>query len=180
MFVEMFEMEIVEKKGTSCRRLWFVAQIEYSRPWKVLPSKSACIFCSSFRNLRLGGGKLVKIVDWSTNSSTRLGTSSLARCGANVLILWFRTTHHHDIIILWFRQTHLHDIIILWFRMAHHDINLITPKRRFWKEEQKMQSGFRMKHFSRSWVLDLGSKLGYEQLKRCMVNKKLRNFAPTT
>ncbi len=84
-----------------------------------------------------GRGKLVKIVDWSTSSSTRLVTSSLARCGANVLILWFRTTHHHDIIILWFRQTHLHDIIILWFRMTHHDINFITPKRRFWKEEQK-------------------------------------------
>jgi hypothetical protein len=29
------------------------------------------------------------------------------------------------------------------------------PKRRFWKAEQKMKSGF-SKHFSRSWVLNLG------------------------
>jgi hypothetical protein len=64
-FVEMFEMEIVEKKGTSCRRLpqtkileggtkdemrlsrstfpWLVAQMECSHP--------------SFQNLRLGGVK---------------------------------------------------------------------------------------------------------------------------
>ena len=32
----------------------FVAQIEYSRPWKVL-EKLHFIFCSSFQNLRLGG-----------------------------------------------------------------------------------------------------------------------------
>ena len=27
---------------------------------------------------------------------------------------------------------------------------LTSPKRRFWKDEQKMKSGFRMKHFSRA------------------------------
>ncbi len=39
--------------------------------------------------------------------------------------------------------------------------NFTPPKRRFWKEEQKIKCGFRRKHFSRSWVLDLG----YESLK---------------
>ncbi len=33
---------------------WFIAQIEYSRPWKVLRNPDF-IFCSSFQNLRLGG-----------------------------------------------------------------------------------------------------------------------------
>jgi hypothetical protein len=35
-------------------------------------------------------------------------------------------------------------------------IKFIPPKRRFWKEEQKMKCGFRRKHFSRAWVLNLG------------------------
>jgi hypothetical protein len=33
--------------------------------------------------------------------------------------------------------------------------NFIPPKRRFWKDEQKMKSGF-SNHFSRTWVLFLG------------------------
>ncbi len=92
-----------------------------------------------------------------------------------ILCLWIWKTHRHAIIILWFRQTHRHDIIILWFRVNfrqtrrhaiiisywatnHRKVNRksIPPKRRFWKEEQKMKSGFRRKHFSRAWVLDLG------------------------
>jgi hypothetical protein len=38
--------------------------------------------------------------------------------------------------------------------------NCIHPKRRFWKDKQKMKSGFST-DFSRAWVLDLG----YEPLK---------------
>ncbi len=36
--------------------------------------------------------------------------------------------------------------------------NFIPLKRRFGKDEQKMKSGFRRKHFSRAWVLDMGNE----------------------
>jgi hypothetical protein len=94
---------------------------------------------------------------------------------------------HHAIIILWVRQTHRHVITNVTHALSHDgcyhcyamrffygkivmlssSCDFMLPKRRFWKDEQKMTSGF-SKHFSRVWVLDLG----YEPLK---INRKSKS-----
>ncbi len=42
------------------------------------------------------------------------------------------------------------------FFVRHTGNNFMLPKRRCWKEEQKAKCGFRRKHFSSAWVLNLG------------------------
>jgi len=85
---------------------------------------------------------LAKVVyRWAWN---RAIFCSLLGTHHELTILWFRQTHHHDIIIVWFRQTHHHDIIILSHACVFVSpyCNYMLSKRRFWKAEQKMTSGF--------------------------------------
>ncbi len=103
---------------------WFVAQIEYSRPWKVL-RKSAFHLLFIVPKSSFGMDKVE--FDWHI--------------------------HHHATIILRVGHAH-HAIIILWLwswvRLTHpsscyhHLVTLkfMLPKRRCWKDEQKMKSGF--------------------------------------
>jgi hypothetical protein len=51
------------------------------------------------------------------------------------------------------------------YYLLYHLAKFIPPKWRFWKEEQKMKSGYRRKHFSRVWVLDLGHEPWKSQSK---------------
>jgi hypothetical protein len=84
---------------------------------------------------------------------TSTDTSSYA------IILWYRPSC--SIVILWFVQYVYDSQTKVWKGWTKDEMrNFIPPKRRFWKEEQKMKSWF-SKHFSRAWVLDLG----YEPLK---------------
>ena len=55
---------------------------------------------------------------------------------------------------------------MLWFFCN----NFMLPKRRFWKDEQKMKCGF-SKHFSRAWVLNLAMN-HWKVLRKSMLPKR--------
>ncbi len=88
----------------------FVAQIEYSRPWKVLENPHV-IFCSSFQNLRLGG---VNFILWK-------------KCCFGFWIgFWIRYYTNEQLMILRLTRNGSCLIIIIW--------KCMLPKRRFWKD----------------------------------------------
>ncbi len=61
------------------------------------------------------------------------------------------------------------------YSLRHFVRHKVTPpKRRFWKEEQKMKCGFRRKHFSRAW----GLNLGHEPLKSASFEIRISSFVP--
>ncbi len=141
----------------------FVAQIEYSRPWKVLPSKSGChlLFLlpkSSFwEGYMWRSGWYLPPIDsssWYHHLVMSTDTSS-----------WFHPMRRL-LVTDGFKQLNLYLLInrmvdkcsqtlFVFYTRPKTYWKYMLPKRRFWKEEQKMKSGF-SQHFSRAWVLDLG------------------------
>ncbi len=97
----------------------FVAQIEYSCPWKVL-RKHIRKGWFGLPKSSFGRGKVV------------CSTVQLRHAHSHaIIIMWFRQTHRHAIIIMWFRQTHRHAIIILWVLHAYR--HAITIHSFLWK-----------------------------------------------
>jgi len=76
----------------------FVAQIEYSRTWKVLPSKSGFHLLFILPKSSFGRDKFLKGARCEFNKTHHHAMS----------ILCIRLTHHHSIMMLWVRQTHWH------------------------------------------------------------------------
>ena len=106
---------------------------------------------------------------WQHHSASSTDTST---CYQH-LVSW--TMYRHIIMLspLWVRHAHHHAMWMMrmcWFFLDAMLFcnNFMFPKRRFWKDGQKKNSGF-SKHFSRAWVLDLG----HEPLKRY---SKIMNF----